>query len=612
MLRLLFCGVGLALAQDDSVVQTEDQRRQGSAEALETGDGDLDDATKAQLDKLISVSIDLGGRGHLEGGESGDEEQPYVATYDATNIAKEWQRMGVIFDTEIEHKMKSPDAEVAKFVLPNTPIRPQQPKPDTTTTTNNNNQQEAASTTTTTTTQQQQQQQQQPATTATAPTPDAPSSAADSKQVASLVEEPNANEQAELLKKSKAALVDSTFQELTPSNVMHFVHHHQPFMMLFLCDCWRDYSLTAALREMELAMTVSHSLTQLTRIWVNPVTTARFSLHTVYQLNHKVVTEFGASTTKSALRHVTFGLVLETVPSSVDVQLINECCGDKFSLKVGEITNTGFELTITRDDEGHDEWGQYLQIEWQISPPAYTLPLLVIDNIPIGSNNEKFIFRSWRWKNKADTLGNQMALFGQGFLNKLSEPELLVRSQPSWISPAPEYSKGKVYDLVGSTFEHYVMDESKDVLLMIYSPQCGASMAVMQLFEQAAKQLEEDENVIVARIDRTKNDLPVRGIPVFYYPSVYLLRAGKDKIARKLDFSDYNGSKELHDKTKPHSHFSLELITKFVREHGETYNQYLAPPISSAKTSITVTKVIEEANTPPPNKPAEEQTAHLA
>eukprot|EP00808_Paulinella_micropora_P009306 g8793.t1 len=555
MLRLLACG-GLALV---AMAQEADE---------------VDDKQKAAMDRVISVSIDLTGEGvsiDLTGEGTleqagAPEDNQYVASYEATNIGKQWEKMGTTYDTETAHKMRVEAQEEIKSFSPKSKSKKAREEEDSTPPSD----------------EQAKKDKQK-----IAAEREAEEKLAQEIIKAVVLEnndgEPTEQEKEQQLEQSKTLLGKSTFKELTANNVMHFVHHHQPFLMLFLCECWEDLSAVKELEVFEQAMTGYGLLNSITRLYVYPVMAARFGLNAVYQMNRKVITEFGASPTKSMTKFVTYGLELDKVPKEIKVEVVQECCGDKFSLSVGSKSTTGFMLTITREDKDATDWGQFLKVEWELDEPMFSLPLFVIDNIPVGSNNEKYIFRSWEWKDQELVVGKQLALFTKSFFESQPKPPLLVRSQPEQLNWKETYGPGKVNELVGTTFKEFVMDTTKDVLVMIYSPQCGASMAVMPLFEQTAVALKDDEGVRVARLDRTKNDLPVRGISVYFYPTVYLFRAGEDKVKRKLDFSDFNGSKEMHDKTKPHSHFSLELLTKFVREHGDTFHQYLGQPVTPVK-----------------------------
>lgn len=113
------------------------------------------------------------------------------------------------------------------------------------------------------------------------------------------------------------------------------------------------------------------------------------------------------------------------------------------------------------------------------------------------------------------------------------EKELTVESVLSWAQscvdgkacptflksePIPE-TEEPVKVVVGRTFESIVFDTTKDVLLEIYSPTCPHCKAVVKPYTELAERYANDEKVVIAKIDGTKNSLPdsvnVRGYPTF-------------------------------------------------------------------------------------------------
>jgi len=161
--------------------------------------------------------------------------------------------------------------------------------------------------------------------------------------------------------------------------------------------------------------------------------------------------------------------------------------------------------------------------------------------------------------------------FLDGFFSKTLP--LLVRSHPRVLVPVPQNKPGIIVDVVGDTFEEVVLNKGKDVFLLIYSPFCGGSMAVMPLFEQVADAVKDSPTIVIARMDKTANDFPVRGIMVTHYPTAILFPAGdfSHPDYHPLDYSDYNGSKTPHNRDVPHSHFEKETMVKFLQEHGSAF-----------------------------------------
>jgi hypothetical protein len=159
---------------------------------------------------------------------------------------------------------------------------------------------------------------------------------------------------------------------------------------------------------------------------------------------------------------------------------------------------------------------------------------------------------------------------------------LLVRSQPvpalGKVAGSGRVLRGArptshVVQVVSDTFTDIVLDPTTACFLLIYSPNCPASRSVIPILEDVATQHKEMENVTIARIDLTANDLPIRDLIVHHYPTAYLFPAGPGDPAshhptyrKPLNFANYHGENTKHDVSKPHSHWSVFTITHFV-EH---------------------------------------------
>ncbi|CZT49759.1 related to protein disulfide-isomerase precursor [Rhynchosporium secalis] len=124
-----------------------------------------------------------------------------------------------------------------------------------------------------------------------------------------------------------------------------------------------------------------------------------------------------------------------------------------------------------------------------------------------------------------DTLSlDAMKAFVQQFLsNSLSpviksDPVLKLSSQSSSLAT-----------LVGSNFEDYVMDKSKDILVEFCVPwydYCSDLQKVMDSLGQKYAQINLSNKVALATIDVSTNDVPVR---ITGYPTLILFRAGDNK-----------------------------------------------------------------------------------
>lgn len=61
--------------------------------------------------------------------------------------------------------------------------------------------------------------------------------------------------------------------------------------------------------------------------------------------------------------------------------------------------------------------------------------------------------------------------------------------------------------MVQKNWDEVVMDKNKDVLLEIYAPWCGHCMKLMPIWEELAEKLINNKNIVIAKIDGTKNDI---------------------------------------------------------------------------------------------------------
>ena len=93
----------------------------------------------------------------------------------------------------------------------------------------------------------------------------------------------------------------------------------------------------------------------------------------------------------------------------------------------------------------------------------------------------------------------------------------------------------------------------------------------MPILDDVAREHREFENVTIAKIDLTHNDLPIRDVIVHHYPTGYLFPAGtNNNIVHgnywkdPINFASYKGESTPHDRSKPHSHWSKEVIAHFI------------------------------------------------
>jgi len=84
----------------------------------------------------------------------------------------------------------------------------------------------------------------------------------------------------------------------------------------------------------------------------------------------------------------------------------------------------------------------------------------------------------------------------------------------------PEDNDGPVKILVGKNFEEIVFDSERDVLVEFYAPWCGHCKNLAPTFEELGRYFEENDKIIIAKMDSTANDntaIQIQGFPTIYY-----------------------------------------------------------------------------------------------
>lgn len=115
----------------------------------------------------------------------------------------------------------------------------------------------------------------------------------------------------------------------------------------------------------------------------------------------------------------------------------------------------------------------------------------------------------------------------------------------------PATNDGPVKVVVGKSFDDIVMDEGKDVLVAVTASYCVHCKNLVPIYEELAKSLADNENIVIAKVDGTENDTPidVRGFPtIYFYPAT---KEGKSKPIQ------YSGAR------------TVEGFTEFLKEHGK-------------------------------------------
>ncbi|KAK1411331.1 hypothetical protein QVD17_37879 [Tagetes erecta] len=90
--------------------------------------------------------------------------------------------------------------------------------------------------------------------------------------------------------------------------------------------------------------------------------------------------------------------------------------------------------------------------------------------------------------------------------------------------PIPETNDEPVKVVVTKTLKDMVLETKKNVLLEIYAPWCGHCKKLAPILDEVAVSFEQDPDVVIAKLDGTKNDIrddtfDVKGFPTLYFRS---------------------------------------------------------------------------------------------
>jgi len=133
--------------------------------------------------------------------------------------------------------------------------------------------------------------------------------------------------------------------------------------------------------------------------------------------------------------------------------------------------------------------------------------------------------------------------FVDGVLSGKVKQHLLSQDLPE------DWDKTPVKTLVSTNFDDVAFDKSKDVLVEFYAPWCGHCKQLVPIYEQLGEKFKDNENILIAKMDATANELEHTKINSF--PTLKLFKKDTNEIV------EYNGER------------TLEGLTKFLETDGE-------------------------------------------
>jgi len=137
--------------------------------------------------------------------------------------------------------------------------------------------------------------------------------------------------------------------------------------------------------------------------------------------------------------------------------------------------------------------------------------------------------------------------FVQSVLDGKVSPHLMSEEAPE------DWNQNPVWTLVAKNFDEVAKDKSKDVLVEFYAPWCGHCKQLAPIFDELGEKFKDREDVVVAKMDATANELA--DIKIQSFPTLKFFPKNSDEV------QDYNGER------------TLEAFTKFLESGGKAADE---------------------------------------
>jgi len=110
-------------------------------------------------------------------------------------------------------------------------------------------------------------------------------------------------------------------------------------------------------------------------------------------------------------------------------------------------------------------------------------------------------------------------------------------------SEAVPETQGNVVTLVGKNFDEIVHDANKDVLVEFYAPWCGHCKSLVPEYEKLGEFYSKVDDVVIAKIDLTANDVDTSHFEVKGFPTILLYK--RDAKTVPLQFQGTRDAKSI-------------------------------------------------------------------
>lgn len=118
------------------------------------------------------------------------------------------------------------------------------------------------------------------------------------------------------------------------------------------------------------------------------------------------------------------------------------------------------------------------------------------NNVPsvlyLGATNDKYIY------DQDEITSENLASFVQRV--QAGEVEQFLKS-----AEIPESNDEPVKIIVGKSFKDIVLNTEQEVLVEFYAPWCGHCKTLAPHFDEAARRIADNPNIVIAKVDSTEN-----------------------------------------------------------------------------------------------------------
>uniref|UniRef100_A0AC34QRQ6 Protein disulfide-isomerase n=1 Tax=Panagrolaimus sp. JU765 TaxID=591449 RepID=A0AC34QRQ6_9BILA len=131
----------------------------------------------------------------------------------------------------------------------------------------------------------------------------------------------------------------------------------------------------------------------------------------------------------------------------------------------------------------------------------------------------------------AEITTSGLVKFTQDYLDGKLKPHLMSEEIPE------DWDQETVKVLVGKNFKKVALDKTKNVLVKFYAPWCQHCKKLAPVWEELADHYQDSKDVIIAKIDATKNE--IEEVKVQSFPTIKFFPANSDEVV------DFTGNRTL-------------------------------------------------------------------